>query len=162
MRTVRTLSIIAALSVSSVAGAGAPAAGQTPPPMPTLVNVRYARHDGFDRVVFDWRGAAPGWKAAYGTLVGEGTGTPIALTGNADLVIRFFPARAHDDAGRPTYKMTTVLNPALPQVKQIKFGGDFEGYVTVGIGVGRRTGFKVFTLSSPPRVVVDISSSWTC
>ena len=152
MRTVRTLSIILGLALPGVAGFSAPAITT-----PTLVDVRYATHPGFDRVVFDWTGGLPTWRAAYGTLVGEGTGTPIALTGRADLVLSFSNARAHTDDGRPTYRMTTVLDPNLPTLKQIKFGGDYEGYVSAGLGLRDFVSYKVSTLLSPPRVVVDVS-----
>lgn len=154
MRTVRTLSIIVGLSLAGVAGFVAPAASTVT--TPTLVNVRYAAHAGYDRVVFDWTGGLPSWHAAYGTLAGEGTGTPIALTGSGDLVLRFSNARAHDDQYRPTYRMTTVLDPNLTTLKQVKFGGDYEGYVSAGLGLRDVVGYRVFTLTGPFRVVVDV------
>lgn len=157
MRTVRTLSIILGVSLAGVSGFAAPAVSTVS--TPTLVNVRYAQHTGFDRVVFDWKNGLPSVSAAYGTLRGEGTGDVIPLTGAADLVLRFTNARAHTDDGRPTYRMTTVLDPGLPTLKQVKFGGDYEGYVSAGLGLRDFVSYKVFTLLSPPRVVVDVAHS---
>jgi hypothetical protein len=38
----------------------------------------------------------------------------------------------------------------------VKLAGDFEGVVTFGLGLKRRTGFRVFRLTGPARVVVDV------
>jgi hypothetical protein len=124
----------------------------------TLVNVRTGRHPAYDRTVFDFVGGTPGYRVEYGTLVSGGTGDPIPLTGPADLVIVFNPAFAHDiNTGQTTYPISTVLNPALPTLRQIKFGEDFEGYVSAGLGLADRVGFRVFQLHNPDRVVVDVA-----
>ncbi len=34
--------------------------------------------------------------------------------------------------------------------------GDFEGVVTFGLGLRERAGFRVFNLSNPTRIVVDV------
>ena len=33
---------------------------------------------------------------------------------------------------------------------------DYEGYVDEGLGLDRRAGFRVFELTSPTRLVIDI------
>jgi hypothetical protein len=125
---------------------------------PKLVNVRTGLHTGYDRTVFDFVGGTPGYRVEYGTLVSGGTGEPIPLTGPADLVVVFNPAFAHDvNSGAVTYPMSTVLNPGLPTLKQIKFGEDFEAHVSAGLGLADRVGFRVFQLHSPDRVVVDVA-----
>ena len=35
--------------------------------------------------------------------------------------------------------------------------GDFEGVVTFGLGVRHRTGFRVFRLTDPTRIAVDVA-----
>jgi hypothetical protein len=123
-----------------------------------LVNVRTGRHDAYDRTVFDFTGGTPGYRVGYGTLTGQGTGDPIPLAGNASLVIVFHPAAAHDLAtGASTYDISRTLDPTLPTLKQIRFGGDFEGYVSAGLGLTHTVGFRVFQLHSPDRVVVDVA-----
>jgi hypothetical protein len=168
MRTVRTLSTVAALALAGVAAFTGSSAGAPPTSTtavsgthtgsgyPTLTGVRYASHDGYDRVVFDFTGGTPDYRVAYGTLVAEGTGDTLPIAGAADLIVKFTFARAHDDAGHPTYPLTT-LNPALPTLRQIRFGGDFEGHVPVGLGLRDRVGFRVTVLSGPPRFVVDVA-----
>jgi hypothetical protein len=123
---------------------------------PTLVDVRWGAHTGYDRVVFEFKGGTPAYRVAYGTLRGLGTGSTIALAGEADLVVDFETARAHDGSGRPTYPLTTK-DPLLKTLRQVKWGGDYEGYVRAGLGLRDRVGFRVTTLTSPPRVVVDVA-----
>ena len=53
--------------------------------------------------------------------------------------------------------MSQVLTPRFPTLRQVKFGGDFEGYVSAGLGLADRVGFRVFTLTNPYRVVVDVA-----
>ena len=125
---------------------------------PRLINVRTGRHPAYDRTVFDFAGGTPDYRVAYGTLVSGGTGDVIPLTGPADLVIMFTPAYAHDiDTGATTYPISTVLNPNLPTLKQIKFGEDFEAHVSAGLGLADRVGFRVLQLHSPDRIVVDVA-----
>ncbi len=116
---------------------------------PTLVGVRWAAHPAYDRVVFDFTGGTPGWRVSYEPLVGEGTGLPIPLLGPADLTIHFHVAR--------TATSLASRFPDLPTVRQIGFGGDFEGYVSAGLGLRDRVGFRAFVLSGPPRFVVDVA-----
>jgi hypothetical protein len=159
---VLALAAIAGLALS----AGAAVAGPSDLPAPTstapvsatgtgygqLVNVRTGRHDAYDRTVFDFTGGTPGYRVGYGTLTGQGTGDPITLAGKASLVIVFHPATAYG-----SYDISRTLNPNLPTLRQIRFGGDFEGYVSAGLGLTGTVGFRVFQLHFPDRVVVDVA-----
>ncbi|GAA4467768.1 AMIN-like domain-containing (lipo)protein [Phytohabitans houttuyneae] len=131
----------------------APVAGTAtaPPDRPVLTGVRYGRHDRYDRVVFDFTGGTPAYRVEYAPLVGIGTGDPIPLTGPADLRVTF--------AGVPTttLDMRTVRNPGLPTLRQVRFGGAFEGRVLAGLGLADRVGFRVLRLSDPPRIAVDVA-----
>lgn len=131
---------------TSTASVSAPGTGTG-----ALVNVRTGRHDAYDRVVFDFTGATPGYRVGYGTLVAGGTGEPIPLAGKASLVVVFNPASAHG------YDIRQVINPGLPTVRQIKFGEDFEGYVSAGLGLAERVGFRVVVLHDPERIAIDVA-----
>jgi hypothetical protein len=142
-------------NTAPVVGAGTP---NPAPGSPKLVNVRTGRHEHYDRTVFDFTGGTPGFRVQYGTLRAGGTGEPIPLAGAADLVAVFTPAFAHDiETGVPTYPISRVLDPKLPTLRQIKFGEDFEGHVSAGLGLADRVGFRVFALHNPDRVVVDVA-----
>jgi hypothetical protein len=156
MRLVRTLAV-SSLAAVVLALAAVPAGAQE---APTLVDVRAGRHPGFDRVVFEFRGAVPEHRIDYvDQLVQDGSGNPVAVAGTADLEVVFQGANAHElDGGTPTVSPRR-FSPGLPAVKELAQVGDFEAVVSYGIGVDRERPITVSTLSGPSRLVVDISTA---
>jgi hypothetical protein len=133
-------------------------AGPTGTGLPILVGVRVGRHADYDRTVFDFTGGTPGYRVEYAPLYTEGKGDLVRLEGAATLSVHFHPAYAHNpETGAGTVDLGQVLTPRFPTLRQVKFGGDFEGYVSAGLGVADRVGFRVFTLTNPYRVVVDVA-----
>jgi hypothetical protein len=123
-----------------------------------LVGVRAASHAGYDRVLFTFRGALPGWRVAYVAAVRrDGGDRPLPLRGGAYLTVAFDPARAHDAGGAPTFAARTIA-PGYPSLREVRFAGDFEGRVAFGLGVAGRTGFRVTELTGPARIAVDLRS----
>jgi hypothetical protein len=154
MRLVRTL-VVSSLAAAALAVA-APAGAQS---APTLVDVRAGRHPGFDRVVFQFRGAVPRHRIRYvGQLVQDGSGNPVPVAGAADLEVVFHGADAHHQDGSPSVSPRR-FSPGLPAVKEIAQVGDFEAVVGYGIGIDRRRPMTVSTLSGPPRLVIDVSTA---
>jgi hypothetical protein len=129
--------------------------GRASRPAPELVSVATSERDGFDRVVFSFQGAAPGYQVRYVSQVTDQAGRKLALDGQAFLAVVFQPARAHDRAGQATFA-TADLEPGAPALRQVRFAGDFEGQVSFGIGVADRGGFRVSELRDPARVAVDV------
>ena len=129
------------------------------PPVPRVVDVRVARHDGFDRAVFDFDGPLPGAVAVQSVdrVVADGSGEAVAVAGRAFLQVRFEEAQAHDDQGRPTIAARSA--PDLPAIEEVVVAGDFEGYVTIALGLTTPAPFRVLELSAPTRVVVDVRTS---
>jgi hypothetical protein len=124
-------------------------------PGPELVSVATSERDGYDRVLFTFRGAAPGYRVRYVSQVTDQAGRKLALRGQAFLAVVFEPARARDPAGQATFA-TVGLEPGAPALRQVRFAGDFEGQVSFGIGVADRGGFRVSELRDPARVAVDV------
>jgi len=147
---------LVALAVPAVAPASAAFA-------PLLTGVRASHQPGFDRVVFDFYGGVPSSRQlSYVTdLIADPRGNEIYLAGQAILQVRFEPARGHKEDGTDTAPNRTTF--ALPNVLTVVQSGDFEGVVTYGIGLAKKQPYRVFTLSNPSRVVVDIDTdfSWT-
>jgi hypothetical protein len=155
MRLVRTLVTIS-LAAVVLALAAAPAGAQS---APTLVDVRAARHPGFDRIVFEFRGTVPEHRIDYvDRLVEDGSGAPVAVAGAADLQVVFQGANAHGEDGAPTVSPRR-FSPGLPAVKELAQVGDFEAVVSYGIGVDRRRPVTVSRLSGPSRLVVDVATT---
>jgi hypothetical protein len=128
--------------------------------VPQLVDVRAAAHTGFDRIVFEFSGAPPGYRVEYITDPSDcGSGAPSfedVLGGGAYLQVRFNPANAHDEAGNPTFGANEITMPDGGIARQTC---DFEAVVTWVILLGRSAprDFRVAQLFAPNRLVVDIS-----
>jgi hypothetical protein len=127
---------------------------------PRLVAVRAAHHPGIDRVVFEFAGGLPSSRsAAYvSQLVGDASGLPVRIAGLAVLKVRFSSVNAHDSTGRTTAPTRVAYN--LPNVMSVVQAGDFEAVVTYGIGLMSRQPYRMFTLTGPPRVVVDVMAGF--
>jgi hypothetical protein len=124
-------------------------------PAPELVSVQAVERKGYDRVLFTFQGAMPGYQVRYVPEVADQAGRRLPLRGEAFLAVTFEPARAHDPGGEPTVS-TTTLTPSSPVLRQVRFAGDFEGRVSFGLGLSGRGGFRVSELRDPVRVAVDI------
>lgn len=120
-----------------------------------LVDVRVGDHDGFDRVVLELSGTAtPGWGVAWGDeAVAEGSGDVVPLEGDHVLTISA-SGTAMPEPG--SFEVPARLGPA-GAVAEVQVTGWFEGYTQVFAGVeGDERPFRVFTLTDPPRLVVNI------
>jgi len=122
-----------------------------------LVDVRAGRHPSFDRVVFEFNHAVPDATVQYGTVRTQGRGNELPLLGRAFLAVDFTGAGAHDDNGQPSFAQIGGMTLNFPTLTQVGFAGDFEGYVTFGLGLSARAGFRVFKLANPPRLVIDLA-----
>jgi len=117
------------------------------PPTPTLTAIRSGTHPegGFDRISFVFDGQ-PGYRAGYESkIIYDGSGEPAHLDGEAYLQLVFNVAVAHDAQGRPT--LDPVPDPQVttgyPALVAYVLNGDFEGYVSVALGLSGKVGFKV-------------------
>jgi hypothetical protein len=121
-----------------------------------LANVTSACHNGFDRIVFRFTSGKPGYNVRYVTrIVKDPSGLPVSLLGNVKLSIVFQNARAHR-AGGGSLGIPSVRNPLCTNVRQLKATGDFEGVVSWGAGLYHKADFRVFRLTNPTRVVIDV------
>jgi hypothetical protein len=127
------------------------------PPVPVVTAVRYAAHPDqrYERVVFDIPGALPGYSAKYvSKVVADGSGAPVSVPGSYFLLIVFTPAQAHNDAGTATISGIHHIN--LPMVESYAVVGDYEGYVSVALGLNAKAGYHIAELSG--RVYVDVAT----
>jgi hypothetical protein len=120
-----------------------------------LEDVRTGEHDGFDRVVLEFSGTAgPGWGVAWSEeAIAEGTGEVVPLDGDRVLTISA-SGTAMPEPG--SYEMPQRLGPS-GDVAEVQVNGWFEGYTQVFAGIkGDERPFRVFALTDPPRLVVDV------
>ena len=113
---------------------------------------------GYDRVVFEFAGdSVPGYHVEYVTAAVRrcGSGDAVSVAGAARLVVRFEPARAHDERGNPSPPERERAT-RLPAVKDMKLVCDFEGQVEWVLGVAAAAPYRVSETTGPARLVVDI------
>jgi hypothetical protein len=113
-------------------------------------------HSTFDRFVIRGRLATPGYDVRYvSKIVADGSGQTISLLGTKRNRVVIRPARGHTSGGANL--LPSTLTPKCSNLRQVKKAGDFEGVVSYGLGLSRRTGFRVFRLTGPTRVVIDVA-----
>ena len=124
-----------------------------------LTSVRVGEHDGYDRVVFQFSGGLPAVTAdRVPAVYADPKGTPVPLAGQSYLHVVFHGASAVcPQPMQRTWTGPSVLTPYYPQLLVVSAAGDFEGYLSFGIGLAAQGGYHVFTLTGPDRVVIDVS-----
>jgi hypothetical protein len=127
----------------------------------TLRSVRTAEHDGFDRVVFEFEGAIPGYHIEYvDRPVREcGSGRTMQVAGQGWLRVRLEPARAHEVVDGFAQVTVASRNRTLDHgiVQQLVLTCDFEGQVEWVAGVAAPNPYRLLQLGEPSRLVVDIN-----
>lgn len=128
-----------------------------------LDDVRTGEHPGYTRVVFDFTddGAGPAYTVGYRAgpfLAPSGEAVPVA--GAAFLYLHMFPARTVDFDSpdlEPTYEGPLRFAPGSRNLTEVVFISDFEATMEWVLGVDRAAPYRVFTLTGPPRVVIDVA-----
>lgn len=129
-----------------------------------LTDVRLGRNDGFDRVVFQFRDddALPGYLVDYRPLplTADPSDLPLVITGDHGLVVRMQAASRFrmDTDYALLYPGPSTVTGSGNAVTEVVLRGDFEALLSWVIGVRGGRPFRVFTLSGPPRLVVDIAT----
>jgi len=119
-----------------------------------IVNLRVAQHGTYDRVVVDVAGPISSYDVGYVSRSLDPSGVPGALPGASVIGVRV-RGTTHDDQGRSLFLAAKDPTYSLPMVLASTYS-DFEGRVDFGLGLTARTRFRVFELSAPNRIVIDI------
>jgi hypothetical protein len=117
-----------------------PIAPPPAPPLPYLVGIYAADHPegspAYQRISFYFRGAFPGYRFSYvPSVLSDPRGEPIPLQGNAFLRLVFVQAQAHDESGASTVAAKPSPSLGFSALKSYGPAGDFEGYVSYGLGI---------------------------
>jgi hypothetical protein len=111
-------------------------------------------------VVFEFSGKLP---ASYTVtpvtgITADASGKPVAIAGQSFLRVTFRGATAVCPAtGHTTYAGPSSVKPGYTQLLDLEAAGDFEGYLTWGVGLAASGGYHAYTLTGPDRVVIDLS-----
>ncbi|GAA3223766.1 hypothetical protein GCM10010532_055200 [Dactylosporangium siamense] len=108
------------------------------PPVPVLVEVRAGDHadEGYERVTFAFQGPLPSYTfQIVPQVTRDGSGDPVTLPGTTFLSIVFTPARSQAGTGPRAV--------GYRRVRGYEQAGDYEGYVSYGIGLNGPDGATV-------------------
>ena len=128
-----------------------------------LERIGVGRHEGYDRVVFQFKNPLPGYRVEYvqPPLKEDGSGAPVSVAGNAVAVVRMEPASGFDlntGEGVLVYKGPKRISGSsvgTSVVQELVRTGDFEAVLSWAIGLSDKVDFRVTTATSPARLIVD-------
>jgi hypothetical protein len=136
-----------------------------------LVDVRIGSHPGYDRITFEFRAPTPNpggksgipryeIRAARPPFTQDGSGAPLAVSGNAFVNLVFHGATGYDfEDYEPTYDGPAVLRAGFDVLREAVRSGDFEATLGWVLGLERQTCWDVLELRNPDRVVIDLPKS---
>jgi hypothetical protein len=151
------VAVVSVLTVTAGPAAALPAFGTAPvfggPGPVSVTGVTVGHHAGFDRVVFTSTDAIGSWEVQYvPQVIHDPIGTVVPLLGAADIRVVI---RGTDWISHPSAQPN--ITPGFPALRQVAGAGEFEGVLSYGIGQQRKAGFRVFTLTGPDRLVIDVA-----
>lgn len=125
------------------------------------VAVRVGDHAGFERVVLDFEGTgSPGWRVGYvDVAVGDPSGLEIDVDGDAILEVIATGVRYPEESEYDrVLGAGTVDAEETDEVEEIVVNSLFEGHFQAFIGLDEQRPFRVFTLTGPSRLVIDVQT----
>jgi hypothetical protein len=125
----------------------------------TVRDIRTGRQDGFDRVVFELGGTGtPGWDVRYvDAPSSQASGAPVDVAGAAALQVAITGVGLPADTGVAAFDGPNPLpGSGTRTVTEVVVDTTFEGTTTAFVGTTARTPFRVYALSDPTRVVVEV------
>ena len=125
----------------------------------TVRDVRTGRQDGFDRVVFEVGGTGtPGWDVRYvDAPTSQASGAPVDVAGSAALQVAITGVGLPADTGVAAFDGPNPLpSSGTRTVVEVVVDTTFEGTTTAFVGTTAQTPFRVYALSDPTRVVLEV------
>lgn len=132
-----------------------------------LKAVRIGRNPGFERIVFEFVGTTtPGYRVQWvdGPITADGSGAEVQVAGNAYLEM-VMQSASGVDLSAPELTVVYTGPDRIATKGQTKLitdlvrTGDFEAVLSWAAGTTKRVPFRVLTLQSPTRIVVDLATA---
>ncbi|HYT10658.1 MAG TPA: hypothetical protein VEL73_08355 [Mycobacteriales bacterium] len=152
LATGAVLTAAPALAGEGSFGTAPASSGPAPGGTPSVQSVSVGRHAGFDRVVFRLTGPGLGYEATYTSrLTEDASGRTLPIAGSTVLTVTL-----HGTPWMTSPSPQVNVSPRFPALRQVRSAGEFEAVATYGIGQATKAGFRVFRLTGPDRIVVDV------
>jgi hypothetical protein len=135
-----------------------PASGNGTAARANITDVRAATHDGYDRIVFQFRGGIPEFdiKSATPPFTADPSGQPLTVHGSSFISITLHGGTAQTETGGSSYGGPRNFNLDFPTLVNLVQGGDFEAVSTWYAGLSHAACLRVSTLTAPDRLVIDV------
>jgi len=135
-----------------------PVHGSGTVPRANVTDVRVGTHDGYDRIVFQFRGGIPEFDIASATppFTADPSGQPLTVNGSAFLSITLHGGTKQTDSGASSYSGPRNFAVDFPTLLTLVEGGDFEAVSTWYVGLSDMSCLRVSTLTEPDRLVIDL------
>ena len=123
-----------------------------------ITDVRVGTHADYDRVTFEFASGIPQTvvRGVIGPFYADPSALPLDVAGTAFLEVSLNGGTKVTPDGAVTYAGPTDFEPGFDQLIQLVQGGDFEALSTWYLGLDPGGCYRVFTLTSPSRLVIDI------
>jgi hypothetical protein len=131
----------------------------------TLVDVRVATHEGYDRVTFEFAPPSDGQYfgmpqyeivAVTPPIRQDGSGDPVDVDGESFAGIVFRGASGWDVTG-DTYDGPNEFRPGFEALAEAEQTGDYEAVLSWAFGLKQGSCWTVHELEDPVRVAIDFS-----
>jgi hypothetical protein len=122
------------------------------------IAARVAEQPGYDRFVLQMDSIVPEYtvkRQANATFTQGASGQTVQLSGSSGVLITIHSATGASSFTGPTYFVQADYL-VLKEARQIQ---DYEGTVSWGLGLSRPVCMRVFTLSDPARLIVDLQTT---
>ena len=123
-----------------------------------ITDVRVGTDDGYDRIVFQFRGGIPEYaiEAATPPFMADPSGLPLAVDGSAFVRIALRGGTAQTETGASSYSGPRNFHVTFPTLVNLVEAGDFEAVSSWYAGLSHSACLRVSTLTAPDRLVIDV------
>ena len=121
-----------------------------------VVGVRVGQHDGYDRLVIEFSGPIPSYnvqRRSGTTFTASPRGQAVTLRGTNGVLVLLHPIFNWTDSGPSDFQ------PDYPVLREARLVENFEGYQQWALGIQGTPCLRVTTLTSPSRLVVDVTAA---
>jgi hypothetical protein len=121
-------------------------------------DIRVGTHDGYDRIVWEFESGIPAVtvERTQPPFIADPSGLSLSVHGSSFLKIVMQGGTIVTPDGTQSFTGAISLMPVYPTLVELKAGGDFEAVSTWYVGLGAEACVRVFTLSGPDRLVIDL------
>jgi hypothetical protein len=131
---------------------------KTPPSTAFVDALRAGSNAGYDRVTVQFNSGQPGSisiRPQAGTTFNQSpSGQAMKLAGLHGVLVIIRGADAHT-----AYSGTRDIKTSFPSLAEVRVLEDFEGQVSLGLGVTQTACYRAVVLANPTRLVIDVKSS---